>query len=1419
MPLFYTHSRTFGSAPQDNSSLKRLINLLRPELARLAAVVLVLIGLAAVNMLFPLCIKLLLDDVFPQENWPLLCATLSGLIVIYIARNLLYFFSKTAAVRSGENVCFNLRNSLFDRLQHMNLQYHKQAGPGELTSRVMHDSFTIQSFIQDDLPKLLLAAFMFLGLVACLYAINWQLALAATIVLPLHLIVFGRFRRPIKDSSRAAQHQLAQVQGNLLEKLLGVEVIKGFTGEQRETEAFSRATDQSRTSHLQSKTYHVKQKIIGDLLVCAGMIALLGFGAYQVMERQMEVGVFIAFFVWVGMLYPTVIELMTGLAKLTRSSASIERVFELLESTQPEQHHGGATDAIEGRLQFEDVCFAYDAATPVLRHVSFQVEPGQVCAIVGPSGAGKSTLVSLVPRFNEPDLGRLLLDGRDIRQIDLTHLRRHIGIAFQECFLFNSSILENIKYASPDATTQQITEVAQCTGAHDFIARLPNGYHTMVGEAGVTLSRGQKQRINLTRAMLKNPKILILDEATASIDTASVAQIIPAILQFMKGKTTLMITHQPELLRHADVITRLEEGRVTYHGDRQHIDLDAPSAPTPPPQPRNVPGALSAVLLAGAFALASLTALTHSPAFAQETAAAATSQSARFVPQPGLSSNEVHELLNIVVTHAASQLHYKRASRQTAAALPDPPQGLRDRVVLARTDDNQTRLLQLNYRTYVSQPVHVWLSGQITTGEGEPAANPDLDAIVKFLDQARESRDAQLAAMKTSDMAVEKVKLSYVDPQRALQMLTLFGYSVVQPGTKVDPNSLPVVVAMPATDKHEFLPDKNATFPQTDADPIHELLVFYHPAQPNQLSQILDKIRTVIDVAARQIVIEAMVLEISEVGLERLGIEWELESPSRNLASLRIGRPAAFATATDEIPTLDVALRDVFGEFSVTIEALIREGHAQIMSRPSVLTLDNRMAYINVVRRIPVVNSVTNASSNTVNTSFSEKIAGITLNVRPRVSADDKEISMQVVAAVTNQVPNQDVIVLNSNGDEVARSPTIAEREVRTYTRIANNTPFIIGGLVSRDEIEDTDKVPLLGDIPLIGPLLFQTNRQSNLKREVIIVITPRLLPETRTANPALPEDKDAFDSFNNKLFRDAYRIRNEDVFDLGFLLNNRQLQRMQHLADLIVHQDEAMASQYPFDRFSRGRIPGERILVYRQMYEVIKRRGIADDIDPARMIFFKPDADSQSGFKVTFLTEHLTQLSDIPARIRKPKPHHVLRGLKGKALAMTYTLQSYDADAAQILAQPAPHVQLIDCPDEQTWSHRLWELNQPDREGKRRYTILLRNEDDMTRLRRAVVLKRTVALNAKRQALTLDNFTIGRLILMPTVKQEKVYLVDDETAKYFFYTEQYYPAVRHELTRDMEAIKNILRDPQFEQMLPLSESRRGVGRVQWQAP
>jgi len=634
----------------------------------------------------------------------------------------------------------------------------------------------------------------------------------------------------------------------------------------------------------------------------------------------------------------------------------------------------------------------------------------------------------------------------------------------------------------------------------------------------------------------------------------------------------------------------------------------------------------------------------------------------------------------------------------------------------------------------------------------------------------------------------KRVTLSYIDPLRAGQMLGLYGFTVAKAEGQLDKAKLPVIVPLPSTTFHEAIPKDGEKFPLTETDPIGELVVFYDESQPGQISSVIATLREHIDVPARQIIIEAMILEISSTALEEMGVKWSRASGARDsgnfvnshLSELSIGslmhpNPAADAA-------LALTTKGIFHDLNAEIKALVRDGEAEVLSRPSVLALNNRMAYISVAEEIPIAKS-NYAKNDYQSTSFDKEKAGITLALRPRIDATGEEVSMQVSAEVTARVPDGDLVVKNGNMI-LASAPTISRREVRTYVRVANNTPFIIGGLIAKDKQSTVDKVPVLGDIPLLGGL-FRSKKDTTVKREVIIVLTPFVLPEEDVSGKNMPKDEDAFDSVDNQLFRDAYRIRAEDTFDLNYLTQNHQLRSMKALASRIIAGDIGLAEQYPYNRFAGSAIPGEDILCHRQIYEVLKRQKSASKLDANKLIFFKPDRNIQSGFRVQFLQQYLA--ANAP---------HILTSEGGRtALAITFILQRSSDAARSILKEPVPALQLVDCPDEDTWSRLLWDLNKPDPESKPSFTVLLRNSWDIERLKYAVLMKKTVELNTKSQVLQLSNFTRGRLLLMPTVKPKDVELIDGDVARGFFYSEQYYQALQDVMEQDISAFRRVIEE------------------------
>ena len=639
-------------------------------------------------------------------------------------------------------------------------------------------------------------------------------------------------------------------------------------------------------------------------------------------------------------------------------------------------------------------------------------------------------------------------------------------------------------------------------------------------------------------------------------------------------------------------------------------------------------------------------------------------------------------------------------------------------------------------------------------------------------------------------VASKRITLSYIDPARAVQMLALHGVTIGKPEAAVDPARLPVVVALPGTINLETVPKAEDKFPQTETDPVNELVVFHNENDPAQLSGVLSTLERHVDLPARQIIIEAMVLEISSTALEEMGVQWTRSGNgggntiTDHTSGLTIGTLKYPASTSTE--ALNLTTKSIFHSINAQVKALVAEGEAEVLSRPSVLALDNRMAYINVSEDIPVANTSYAPGNNYQRTTFEVKKAGISLTLRPRVSSNGEEVSLQVNAEVTAKVPDADVKVMGGAGGVtvLASAPTISKREVKTYARVSNNTPFIIGGLIAKDKQAKVEKVPLLGDLPILGGM-FRSKKQEMVKREVIIVLTPFVLPEEQVIGKNMPMDEDNFDSVGHQLFRDAYRIRAEDTFDLNYLYENKQLQRMKQLADRIVAGNRPLASEYPYRHFYGKAVPGESILCYRQIYEVLKRRDLQKNLDETKIIFFETDENIQSGHRVQFLDAFL-----------RAKAPAVLTDQGGQqAVALSYTLQRFSDDPASIFNEPTPSVQLLNCADEKEWSRKLWELNQPTDQGQEQFTVLLRRKKDVERLKYAILMKKTVEMNTEKLVLSLSNFTRGRLLLMPRVTPKDIELVDGDVARAFFYSEMYYQALQVEMEKDITAFRKVIEE------------------------
>jgi len=475
--------------------------------------------------------------------------------------------------RLGQTLIFDMRNHLYQHLQKLSLRYYEDRKTGDIMSRVINDVNSLQSVIVGPVIGLISDILrLFYILYFCL-SWDWRLTLLSLAVGPIILVATAWFGQYMRKTYRLIRKKIGELNALLQDSLSGTRIIKGFAREDYEFERFSEKSDENRRLNIRiAKIMAIFGSSLGTL-TRIGSLFVLAYGGIKVMRGGISPGMFVTFLRYIPMLYGPIMGLTRFYASIQRALASVERVFEVLD-TEPDivdKEDAVELSVINGEVEFRNVSFSYSKDVKVLKDVSLKAYPGQMIAFVGPSGAGKTTSVNLVPRFYDPDKGDIFVDGHNLKDIKVKSLRKQMGIVLQEPFLFNDTLKTNIAYGKLDAKDEEIIAAAKAANAHDFIKALPKGYDTTIGERGVKLSGGQRQRVSVARAILANPRILILDEATSSVDTETEKLIQDAIQRLVKDRTTFVIAHRLSTIHNADLIVVLDKGNVVEMG--RHDDL------------------------------------------------------------------------------------------------------------------------------------------------------------------------------------------------------------------------------------------------------------------------------------------------------------------------------------------------------------------------------------------------------------------------------------------------------------------------------------------------------------------------------------------------------------------------------------------------------------------------------------------------------------------------------------------------------------------------------------------------------------------------------------------------------------------------------------------------------------------------------
>ena len=540
---------------------------------------LLLIGLVILEngaaLLYPLFIKEAIDKVFLQRDWMMLNIIALGLLFVYAFRSLIVSLRIITANKVQNGVILSLRNHVYSNLQKLSLSYFEKRRSGLIVSRVITDVEAMQSVITSGLVTAISSLLTLILTLIILVHLNWKLTLVTMIPMPFLAFLFHNFMLKAHSGYKKVRRKIADVTALLQENISGIKEIKSFAQENYERDRFIGKVRKNFIVNMKIAKLWASFYPFVLFFSSLGVVIILWYGGKEVIAGELSLGSLVAFLSYLNIFYAPVRQLNVVLNQFQHARAAGERVFNIIDEIPKVKEVPNAISfhhPLRGKIQFDNVFFKYDETNaPVLKNITFHIEPGEIVALVGPSGSGKTTIVSLIPRFYDTSSGSITIDGYDIRKFKFKYLRQQIGMVLQESFLFNGTIVENILFGNPKAKMEDVIESAKAANAHDFIINLPNGYNTEVGERGIKLSGGERQRIAIARALLKNPPILILDEATSSVDSETERLIQSALDRLMKGRTSIVIAHRLSTIKNADRIIVLKNGEIIETGTHSEL--------------------------------------------------------------------------------------------------------------------------------------------------------------------------------------------------------------------------------------------------------------------------------------------------------------------------------------------------------------------------------------------------------------------------------------------------------------------------------------------------------------------------------------------------------------------------------------------------------------------------------------------------------------------------------------------------------------------------------------------------------------------------------------------------------------------------------------------------------------------------------
>ena len=569
------------------STLLRALQFFRPERARIAGVLALMLAGIGANLLKPWPMAVLVDSVLGSKALPTalqswsgdkagLIALLAGAtVLLHLLQGGLNATQNFLAISVGLRGLRRVRNEVFGWLQRLSLRFHQGRNTGDLIHRAAWDTFSFQTLFQQGMMTSASAALSFGLMVIVMAQLNGRLTLIALATVPLLLLVIRTFGKRMTEQGASAQQADSQVTSLVQQNIAALPLVQSYTREDHEAAHFSTHTEQAQERRLAQHGWEVAYWFAITAVFGGGTAGILWLGANEVLRGTATLGELLIFLTYLGQFYEPLNQLSHVGATVSNASVGAKRVFEILDTPEEVKDAADAKpvvrSSLRGELTFSSVTFRYTDDREILRDLSFTLAPGQSAAIIGPSGVGKTTLLNLVPRFFDPSGGSIQLDGADLRSLRVRDLRAHVAIVLQEPILLPTSIAENIAYGRPGATRAEIEAAAKAANAHTYIEKLPQKYDTLVGDGAARLSVGERQRLNLARAFLKDAPILLLDEPTSALDAESEALVVESLKRLMRGRTTLIVAHRLSTIRNLDKILVLEDGRVSEAGT--HAEL------------------------------------------------------------------------------------------------------------------------------------------------------------------------------------------------------------------------------------------------------------------------------------------------------------------------------------------------------------------------------------------------------------------------------------------------------------------------------------------------------------------------------------------------------------------------------------------------------------------------------------------------------------------------------------------------------------------------------------------------------------------------------------------------------------------------------------------------------------------------------